>query len=348
MSMNHPSIVLLSELLAIPSPPGREEKTAAWVRTKLDAMGFVHETDGAGNVFVRLVGKLSDEPTVIYAAHMDEIGMVVTAVEEDGTLKVNRSGGLYPWKIGERPVDVMGDFDVVPGILSMGSVHSPAVRDRKHTWGEVRIITGLSQDAMEQAGIRVGSSAVPSTKERGPILLGDGPDPLVAAWTFDDRIDVVNLLRLLERVKAESIQPVRNTIVAFTVHEEAGCHGAKVLAQREKAELFVAVDGLPVLEENDLELDGKAGIWSKDALTHFDQEVIKAFRAAARAAGTELKTAVFEGAASDASSAYSVGAVDRVATVGHIRDNSHGYEVSRLSSFDNALETLIQFLKTWG
>ncbi|MHC4598110.1 MAG: M20/M25/M40 family metallo-hydrolase [Planctomycetota bacterium] len=348
MREDHPSLRLLSELLAIPSPPGREEKTAALIRKKLEAFDYTHETDGAGNVIVRLVGQKSDLDSVIYSAHMDEIGMVVTAVEEDGTLEVNRSGGLYPWKIGERPVEVIGDFEIVPGILSMGSVHTPSVRDRKHVWSEVRILTGLTPEAMEEAGIRVGSSAVPSTKERGPILLGEGEDPLVAAWTFDDRIDIVNLLRLLERVKAEAIRPVRNTIVAFTVHEEAGCHGAKVLAQREKAELFVAVDGLPVLPENDLELDGKAGIWSKDALTHFDQDVIKAFRAAARAAGTELKTAVFEGAASDASSAYQVGAVPRVATVGHIRDNSHGYEVSRLSSFDNILNTLVQFLKTWG
>ena len=50
---------------------------------------------------------------------------------------------------------------------------------------------------------------------------------------------------------------------------------------------------------------------------------------------------------SDASKAYEVGAADRVATLGQVRENSHGYEVARLSVFDNLLKTLVQFLKTW-
>jgi len=113
------------------------------------------------------------------------------------------------------------------------------------------------------------------------------------------------------------------------------------------SELLVAVDGVPLLPELDLALDGKPGIWSKDALTHFDQEVIRAFRKAAREVGTELAIGVFDGAASDASAAHASGAVARVATVGHIRDNSHGFEVARLSSIDNILEVMVRFVKTW-
>jgi putative aminopeptidase FrvX len=63
--------------------------------------------------------------------------------------------------------------------------------------------------------------------------------------------------------------------------------------------------------------------------------------------GTELQTAVYDGAASDASLLAYAGLAPRIACVGHVRENSHGYEVARLSVFDNLLKTLVQFIQTW-
>ena len=174
---------------------------------------------------------------------MDEIGMVVTGIEDDGALTVDRSGGLYPCKLGEGPVDIVGDGDVVPGVLSMGSMHRPDAATRHITWADVRILTGLSPAQLKAAGVRIGSSAVPARSRRGPVLFGDESDPLVAAWTFDDRMGVVTLLRLLELMKVEDFALARATLICFTVHEEGGCHGAKALPQRERPEVFIAVDG---------------------------------------------------------------------------------------------------------
>jgi putative aminopeptidase FrvX len=96
-----------------------------------------------------------------------------------------------------------------------------------------------------------------------------------------------------------------------------------------------------------LELDGRPGIWAKDRIALYDPNLIRAFSEAAIAAGTELQPVVFEGAASDASLvSYSLG-VPKIVCIGHVRENSHGYEVSRLSVFDNLLNTLVVFLKTF-
>ena len=349
MFEDHPTIALFRKSLEIPSPPGREERFADFVRREVEKIGYTHETDPAGNVLVRLEGEKEGAGLVVYSAHMDEIGMVVTRVHEDGTLRVDKSGGLYPWKIGEAPVEILGDREIIPGLLSMGSIHARRVADRKTVeWKDVRVITGLSCERLSAAGVRSGSSVVLSCDFRGPVFLGEGDDPLVAAWTFDDRIDVVNLLRILEELKAGGTRPVRRSVFAFTVQEENGCHGAKYVSRRLEPELFVAVDGCPVLEELDLSLDGRPGIWSKDAVTHFDQEVVRAFIRCAEEVGTEIVPAVFDGAASDASMAYSTGAVARAVTVGHIRDNSHGFEVARLSSIENARKVLLRFAETWG
>jgi putative aminopeptidase FrvX len=244
---------------------------------------------------------------------------------------------------------VLGDSQTVPGILSMGSIHSRRVKDRgAPDWSDVKIITGLSGKRLSEAGVRAGSSAVPSAWVRGPVVLGEGDDPLIGAWTFDDRIDVVNLLLMLREFTEKGIKPLRPTVVAFTVQEENGCHGAKFLAGEIRPELFVAVDGCPVLSELDLAMDGRPGIWSRDAVTHFDQEVVQAFIKTALELDIEMMPAVYDGAASDASMAFSSGAAARAATVGHIRDNSHGFEIARLSSIENVRKVLVRFARTWG
>src|SRR5438128_1154743 len=117
---DHPALRLFTELLAVPSPSSREEGIATILRAKLGSLGYTHQTDGAGNVFVRLAGRTPDGPLCCYASHMDEIGMVVTRIEADGSLRVDRSGGLYPWKHGEGPVEILGDTGSITGILSMG------------------------------------------------------------------------------------------------------------------------------------------------------------------------------------------------------------------------------------
>jgi len=340
---DHPALALFAELLAVPSPSSREEAMAGLIRAKLQSYGYAPETDAAGNVLVRLAGRDPNGPLTCFAAHMDEIGMVVTRVGDDGVLAVDRSGGLYPWKLGERPVTILGDVEAVTGILCMGSTHG-SVSDKAVAWADVRILTGLSAGQLARAGVRPGVVAVPTRDGRGPVLFGDPADPLVAAWTFDDRMGVVALLRMLEALARNGLKPRHPTIVGFTVHEEGGCHGAKVLAQRERPDIFIAVDGCPIPPGAPLQLDGRPGIWTKDRGGHYDQGLVRALCAAARRAGTELQPVVYEQAFSDAGAVYGAGAAGRVGCFGHVRDNSHGYEVSRLSVFDNVTKTLIQFV----
>jgi putative aminopeptidase FrvX len=343
----HPALKLFRRLLSVPSPSGREERLADVLRGLLDELGYAHETDGSGNVTVRLTGAAPAARPMMLAAHMDEIAMVVTGIEDDGRLRVDRSGGLYPAKIGEGPVEIVGDDGIVPGVLSMGSMHRSDAGTRRIAWEDVRILTGLTPAQLQEAGVRPGSTAVPARFRCGPVTFGDEADPLVAAWTFDDRMGVVALLRLLGALRDEGITPAVPTLVCFSVHEEGGCHGAKVLAQRERPEVFIAIDGCPMSPGCGLALDGRPATWSKDKGTHFDQRLVQALCQAARAAGTELYTPVYAAAGSDATAVYAVGAAERVATVGHVRENSHGFEVSRLSVFDNLLATLVQFVRSW-
>jgi putative aminopeptidase FrvX len=343
----HPVVTLLSELLRAPAPSGWESELAAIVQEKLAAMGYDFEMDAAGNVLTRLDGRDPTAPLCVFASHMDEIGFVVTGIEMDGRLRVGRSGGLYPWKLGESPVQILGDKEGISGVLSFGSTHEADGRKEVITWPDVSVLTGLSPAQLQERGVRVGSPGVPAAALRGPHLFGDPADPLIGAWTFDDRAGVMTLLRLLAELKEKEIRPYAPTIIAFVTSEELGGHGAKHLARREQQELFVAVDGAPIPAGVSLALDGRPAIWSKDRLAAYDQRLLQQFCRAALAAGTALQTVVYDGAASDASLLAYAGLAPRIACIGHPRENSHGYEVARLSVFDNVLKTLRQFIEMW-
>lgn len=344
---DHSALALFCELLAAPAPSGREEQLAKVICNRLDSLGYSHRSDGAGNVIVDVEGRTPEAPLVCLAAHTDEIGMVVTSIEPDGSLRVDCSGGLYPWKLGEGPVDILGDRETVRGVLSMGSTHTPAAAQRQVVWDEVRILTGLSPEQLHAGGIRPGSTAVPALEVRGPIVFGDPNDPWIGAWCIDNRAGVVALLQLLEAISREGIVPHCPFLMAFTVHEEAGCHGAKVVAHNECPETFIAVDGCPMPPGSPLVLDGTPGIRSKDTQTHYDQQLLQEFCRIASDAGVRLQPVVYDGAASDASAVYAVGGAQRVGCIGYVRENSHGYEVMPLSAFDHLLSVLVAFVKHW-
>jgi putative aminopeptidase FrvX len=338
------SLSLLEELLKIASPSGREEKMADYVRQSLEKMGYSPETDGAGNVIVRLPGIDASASTCTFAAHMDEIGVVVTHIYDDGTLGVAPSGGLFPSKIGERPLRIIGDKEEITAVLSFGTGHT-ANFDGNVAWKDVRAITGYSKQQLEERGIRPGSTGVPVSEGRGPFLLGDANDPLLAAWIQDDRLGVVIQLIVLRLLKEKSLQPRHPVTVAFTIHEEGGCHGAKILAHREKPDIFISIDGFPWVPDAGVEVNDRPTCASMDDMSHYDQRLIKNFAEAAQLAGTKLQTMVLSNAYCDASAVYNSGGAPRIGFIGYTRYNSHGFEVSRLSVIPHIVATVLEFMQ---
>lgn len=355
MQESSAELSLLADLLRIPSPPGREERMAAEIRDRIETAGFTPHSDAQGNVWTSIAGRDCSLKPIALAAHMDEIGMVVDAVEPDGRLQVSPSGGLHPWKLGECPVEILADgHDSVIGHLSFGSAHTADPGDpvyqfasgrRGIMWPDCHLFTGLTPDELARRGVRVGSSAVPLAAVRGPHVLGPEDDPLVSAWILDDRGGIVALLRLLEQMRDTGLVPARPVVCCFTVQEEGGLLGARGWAQRNPVQTFIAVDSSPIPRGCQLEVDGRPAAWSRDARVQFDQGLLAEMAAAARRAGTGLQYASYGAAASDASAVLESGLAPRALTVGYPRLNSHGYEVCRLSVFGHLTDMLRAFLE---
>ncbi|MFQ5978109.1 MAG: M20/M25/M40 family metallo-hydrolase [Candidatus Heimdallarchaeota archaeon] len=335
---------LFSELLAIPSPSGMEGNVAEYIIRKCTDWGYRPLKDHAGNVYVQISGQQGGAETCCLAAHIDEIGLMVTTVNPDGTLAVERVGGTLPWKLGERSVEILGAHGTILGIPLMGSGHAGGKATLE--WADVTIATGLSPDQLAHLGIEPGTLIVPAQSTRGPVFFGDEDDPMIAAWTFDDKMGVATLLRMLHSMKQQNAIPPVNLIIAFTTREEIGCFGAKALAQALTPTYFIAVDGCPFAAASPMRLD-VPGIRIRDRGYFYDRELNKALTDAARMAGIALQPLVYTNSGSDAGAVGAIGASPRTACLGHIRKNSHGFEVARLSVFEKLYAILWTFITTW-
>jgi len=346
--MNRDDILaLLSELIACHSPPGEEGEIDAVIRREFESTGAEVRQDEVTNLYAHLPG---DGPKVMVCAHKDEIGMVVTGVENDGRLRVQNCGGARAWKYGEGPVDVIGDGgQVVRGILSVGSVHTKTgpVHEldisRPLTWDLVTVFTGLSQAELDARGVHVGSRAVVARERKQVQCLGD----YIASFALDDRMGLTALIAGLREMSQGAKwttggQPDLHFVA--THGEEVGMLGAVRAARLLQPDLCVALDTSPVAHGTPLVVDARPVIWYGERAYHNKAECDKLLRLA-KDLGFGAQACVYAASGSDAGRFKQAGLAGRTVCFGFARDNSHGFEIAHLDSLVNVTRLLVEYLK---
>ena len=180
----------------------------AWARPAVDTAGNLWVTVGRG------------EPTVVFVAHLDEVGFQVTAIGEDGALEVERRGGIFPTLWAGRPALVHGGRFPIPGVFQPVDSAAASVGDSL----PLRVDVGATSRAQAEAmGIRAGFT-VTSPKEY--VRLAGGR---ATARSFDDRVGSAAQVMALRRLDPEKL---RHTVIfLWSVREEIGLEGARVAAE---------------------------------------------------------------------------------------------------------------------
>jgi putative aminopeptidase FrvX len=334
-------LALLDELLKTHSPPGEDAEIDAVIRREFEATGAHVHQDAAGNLIAHLPG---DGPPVMICAHKDEIGMVVTHVLDDGRLKVRNIGGAFPWKYGEGPVDVLGDDEIVRGVLSVGSIHTrvgPLAElrtSRALTWDMVTIMTGMTPGDLAAAGVHPGSRACVARERKGVQPLGD----LIGGFALDDRLGLVAMIAALTQF-AEDRPPLDLHIVAST-GEEIGMLGAIYAARQIAPEVCIALDTSPITPEVPVELDARPAIWYGEAAFNDKRESDTLLRLATEL-GFGAQPVVYDSAGSDAGGIKRAGLAARTVAFGFPRENSHGFEIAHSDSLVNVTRLLVAYVR---
>ncbi len=228
-------IETLREVVMIPGPSGFEDRVRSYVVERLRSMGLEPSIDEMGNVTVAV----GEGPTLIIAAHMDELGFVVTGITEEGLLAFRKLGGIDDRVLPGSHVEVLTREGSIPGVIGIMPPHLQYEKDRQVVeWKDLRIDVGASsRREAEELGVRVLDPAV-FAKRWAELNRGKA----IAVRGLDDRVGVAVLLELASMIARGEVKPSWRVVLAWTVQEEVGLRGASYLASRLRADASLIVD----------------------------------------------------------------------------------------------------------
>lgn len=335
---------LLQELVSIPGPPGQESRVREAVERHVQALGYQCKVDAKGNLLVPLS---QNHPKVVVTAHLDEIAMIVQRIEPDGQLMVGALGGLYPWKLGEGPVQLLAR-EPIDGVLSFGSIHTA---DPKSTvrqankeaidWNKTRVFTGLTVEQAKKAGVRPGTRVVVHPSRRALHRVGE----FISGYFLDDRADLVAWLLALEMLQGQ----VADVLFLASVAEEVGGEGALYALQHCRPDVCVALELGPSVDDAPIELSDQPTLWAADSYSNMlaaDGDLVAGL---GNELGLSLQFQALSRGGSDASCAASHGLCGRPITLGIPMENSHGFEIIHPGAMENLAKltvALVQKLST--
>lgn len=242
----------LERLLDAAGPSGFEVRAARVWREEAETFADEVRVDVSGNSFAVLDG--GGRPRVMLAGHIDEIGLQVTHIDEEGYLYVDEIGGWDPQVLVGQRVRILARDGDVYGVLGKKAIHLMSHEDRekasktKQLWVDVG---ASSRDEVAKLGLRVGD---PMVLAQGLLrLAGDR----IASRAIDDRIGAFVVLEALRLLSED--RPPRLVAAVATVQEEIGYSGggARTSAYSLEPDVALVVDvtfstDVPDIEKKEL------------------------------------------------------------------------------------------------
>ena len=212
--MNHPPPFLAS-LLDAAGPSGFEVGAARLWRAEAETFADSVTTDVSGNTIATI--NPDGRPRIMLAGHIDEIGLQVTHIDEEGFLYVAGIGGWDPQVLVGQRVKILGPSGGVVGVVGKKAIHLLKVAERKSAtridqlWVDVGV---ESRAEATELGLGVGDAMVIDTAVVR--LAGDR----IASRAIDNRIGAYVVLEAL-RLLSDAV-PTASAVAVATVQEEIG------------------------------------------------------------------------------------------------------------------------------
>ncbi|OPG14959.1 M42 family metallopeptidase [Ferroacidibacillus organovorans] len=299
----------LFKLLSLSGPCGFEHEVARAIYEHATLFADECRIDGLGNVWVGVRGA-KDGPTLLVAAHMDEVGFMVKTIDANGFLRLEQLGGHDPRTVLGQDVVVLTEHGQVPGVVGTLSVHFLRYDDpaRAPKFHELYVDCGAtSREHAHAMGIRVGQAVAyePSVRRIG--------ETRIASKSLDDRAGCAVLLTALEAIDRAQLH---GTVWGlFSVQEEVGLRGAKAAAAALRADVALAVDTTAVSDtpyphapvDHGLALGQGAAIKAMDFSLIGSLSVRRLLERVARERAIPVQTEVFAGIGTDAGALHMEG-----------------------------------------
>ena len=220
---------LIKDLCNLDGVSGREQAVREYIINALKNAPVKTEIhiDPLGNILCHVFGEKTANKKLLFAAHMDEVGVIVTHISEDGYLHFSTVGGISPSALYGKRVR----FPTTKGIIGCKAIHlcNKEEADKIAKTEEMYIDIGVSSAKEAKELVQIGDVAVFDTDF-------DEMQDLLTGKALDDRIGCALLLQLVQEI------PEHDFYLAFTVQEEVGLRGAGPAAFTINPDVAVIVD----------------------------------------------------------------------------------------------------------
>jgi endoglucanase len=223
------------KVVEIPSVAGFEEALAALVQSFLDGKTDSVARDRIGNVVAKKAGCGEKKLTVLIEAHMDQIGLMITKVEENGVLRFTNVGGINPITLFGKRVRVLGR-ETLFGVIGMKPPHIATEEEfaEVESIDKLYIDIGLDSKSGSERFVDVGDIAV--LDYSSSMLLGDH----FCSSGLDNKAGVLTLLAFTDLMTA--MKSYHDLSILFSVQEEVGLRGAKVAGYSISPDVAIVCD----------------------------------------------------------------------------------------------------------
>ena len=337
---------LLKELCRLNGVSGAEDPVRNFIQTQAQPYADSLRSDALGNLIVFKRGKKSTENKLLLAAHMDEVGVIVTRITEEGFLKFDFVGGVDRRVAIGKPV-VLGENEI-PGLIGLKAIHLVSREEEEKVPKTDALYIDIGAKDREEAEKLVppgtyGSFVGP------PQEFGQG---FLKAKAIDDRIGCAIMLELLK----EDL-PLDVTF-AFTAQEEVGTRGAFGTAFSVSPEVALVLETTTAADlpgvggARRVCAPGKGPVISyMDGATIYDRDLFENLRRLAEEHGIPWQTKEYIAGGNDARtiqrsrSGVRVAALSAAvrylhapATVGSLADFENMWKLTRLFLADQAAQ----------
>ena len=330
----------LEKLIGIDSTTGQYEEIQRFVCEILDGMGVSYTVTHKGGVIADLGGE--GDPLVI-TAHLDDIGLMVRHVNDDGTLNVCPVGGLYPFYCVTENVRVYTHSGkVYTGCVcrTPNSIHVTEDELCK-VLGDFRsnVCVVLDEDVKSAADVRaLGIETGDMIALEPRFTLSNG---YIKSRFIDDKAAAAVLLTAIREIAAGKTDLKRKVYAYFAMYEEIG-HGTTWLPEGVKD--ILAVDIAPTGPDQNSD-EHKVSIFAKDSRFPYHLGMTRELRNAAEKAGVDYVMDIFTPHyGTDADASVLAGYDIRHAAIGFGTANSHGYERTHVDGLRNTYALLSAYI----
>jgi putative aminopeptidase FrvX len=231
---------LLMQLLSAPGPSGHEEEPARIWREAASAFAEV-SSDTLGSSFARVRAE-EGAPTLAFVGHIDEIGVVITNIEENGLLSFTPVGGISADTLAGQRLELMTRNGRIPAAVGRKRLQPEQLRDRPRIeLTDLHIDIGATSRDEAEALVRVGDPGL----WIGPAV--ELPNGRLLSKALDNRLGAYIALEAARRV-AESREAQVEVVAVAAVQEEIGLYGARTAAYSLAPTVAIAVDVTPATD----------------------------------------------------------------------------------------------------